>query len=179
VAEIPRAKAPERLNSLKILYWRFRDSANLSKNSVPDFQPRGRGSYYEALRLRCQLLLQDSQSSLHLLATITLPADLIVIAEAKGRCNPWRKISVAKPLLDRQWPHKYWGLVCKKNLAGRAIFARRGSHNSPVPHNSHSLSTSPTPFPLIAYASNLKDDHPLRGLPVTPGKSGLSRRDPR
>jgi hypothetical protein len=51
VAEFPRAKAPERLNSLKILYWRFGDSANLSKNSVPDFQPRGRGSYNEALRL--------------------------------------------------------------------------------------------------------------------------------
>ena len=40
-----RAKAPERSNSLKNLYWRFRDSANLSENSVPDFQPCGQGSY--------------------------------------------------------------------------------------------------------------------------------------
>jgi len=92
VAEIPRAKALERLNSLKILYWRFRDFANPSKNSVPDFQPRGRGSYYEALRLRCQLLLRDSQLCPHPLATVTLPADLIVIADAKGRRNPWTEI---------------------------------------------------------------------------------------
>jgi hypothetical protein len=95
VAEFPRAKAPERLNSLKILYWRFRDSANLSKNSVPDFQPRGRGSYYEALCLRCQLLLQDSQLSLHPLATVTLPADLFVIADTRRQRNPLLKLFAA------------------------------------------------------------------------------------
>ena len=59
--EFLRAKARERLNSLKILFWRFRDSANLSKNSVPDFQPCGQGSYYRALRLRGQLHLRDLQ----------------------------------------------------------------------------------------------------------------------
>jgi hypothetical protein len=83
-----RAKAPERSNSLKILYWRFRDSANLSENSVPDFQPRGRGSYYEALRLRCQLLLQDSKIGSHPLATVMPLADFSFIAEPDRGRNP-------------------------------------------------------------------------------------------
>jgi hypothetical protein len=46
--EVQRTKAPERSNSLKILFWRFRDSANPPENFVPDIQPRGRGSSTEA-----------------------------------------------------------------------------------------------------------------------------------
>jgi len=46
-----RTKVPERLISLKNLSWRFSDPANLSRNSVPDFQPCGQGSYYEAQAL--------------------------------------------------------------------------------------------------------------------------------
>src|SRR5271169_4137720 len=58
-----RTKAPERSISVKNFCWRFCDSANLPENSVPDFQPRGRGSYYEASCLRCRLLLRDSNHS--------------------------------------------------------------------------------------------------------------------
>jgi len=41
-------KAPERLSSLKILYWRFCAYANLPRSFVLGFQPRGRGSFIRA-----------------------------------------------------------------------------------------------------------------------------------
>jgi hypothetical protein len=86
--KILRAKGRERLNSLKILFWRFRDSANLSKNSVPDFQPRGRGSYFRLSHLRCPLLLQDSKSFPHPQATGMPLADLFFIPDIPGGRKP-------------------------------------------------------------------------------------------
>ena len=62
--------------------------ANLSENSVPDFQPCGQGSYYEALRLRCRLLLQDSKPIPHPQATVMPLADLFVIADEDASHNP-------------------------------------------------------------------------------------------
>ena len=51
------------------------------------FQPRGRGSFYEALRLRCRLLLQDSKLFPHPQATIMPLADSSFITNLAPKRN--------------------------------------------------------------------------------------------
>src|SRR5271166_708881 len=90
-----RTKAPERIDSIKDLFWRLCDYRRPYRGALsPIFQPCGQGSFLEAVQLKMPRLV----AGIHFLPTRTddtMPlADLINIANRFRSRNPFAKISV-------------------------------------------------------------------------------------
>jgi len=76
-------------NLIKELYLEVpRFPLNLPGNSVPDVPAPWPGQLYEALELRCRLLLRDSNSLPHPQATRKPLADFLIITNCEPQRNP-------------------------------------------------------------------------------------------
>ena len=127
--EFQRTKAPERSNSLKILFWRFRDSANLPRTLSPTSSPVAGAALLKQTAVHCRTQFSSRISR-------QPQAPLLTHFYSSRQLNlAWNsRVKLAKP-------HKHWRFHRKKNLRKFPRFARDCNSLGHISPDSHKTST--------------------------------------